>query len=269
MKKGIIFTVIILIVAAILTVVFVTLFKERDTDAVADKVISVVDEGYLAEDEDKLTILDYLDNIESNSGVASEEVSISKLFYDTYDKLGDFYRQHIIFTSYTNVYKENRDDVINGFNDATNKANEMVEYINETNPGNNQSWEARTWDDVRLIMADFIAANNRAFIALGNIFPSCEDSLIVNTDFVAAVLDGVNTHLEAYNSTLSADETAVIQEDCVETISNVNEMISNYLTDSLVYGYLYDGTWQSYIADINLNGEKSAYYASFMAGTLL
>ena len=45
MKKGIIFTVIILIVAAILTVVFVTLFKERDTDAVANRVISVVDEG--------------------------------------------------------------------------------------------------------------------------------------------------------------------------------------------------------------------------------
>ena len=53
MKKGIIFTVIILIVAAVLTVVFVTLFKERDTDAVANKVISVVDEGYLSENSDK------------------------------------------------------------------------------------------------------------------------------------------------------------------------------------------------------------------------
>ncbi len=261
MKKGIIFTTIILIVAAILTVVFVTLFKERDTDAVADKVISVVDEGYLSEDTDKETIEEYLNYMRSNAGASTDEVRMSINFYSAYDKLGDFYREHIIFTSYNSTYRANRDDVIGGFNTATDRAEDMVDYIVSNTAGESESWEARTWDDVRVMMFEFIEANNRAFIALGNIYPACGNSEITNNDFTTAVLNGINKHLSDYQN---ADETI----DKNQIATNVNNMATKYLTDELVYGYLYNATWQTQIADLTTNGEQSGYYGAFMAGTL-
>ena len=124
MKKGIIFTVIILIVAAVLTVVFVTLFKERDTDAVANKVISVVDEGYLSENSDKEALEDYLDYMSASE--QNDEVTMSKTLLATYDKLGDFYREHIAFTSYNSTYKSNKGDIINGLDSASDSMDEMV-----------------------------------------------------------------------------------------------------------------------------------------------
>lgn len=261
MKKGIIFTTIILVVAAVLTVVFVTLFKERDTDAVADKVISVVDEGYLSEDTDKETIEEYLNYMCSNAGASTDEIEMSINFYSAYDKLGDFYREHIIFTSYNSTYRANRDDVIGGFNTATNLAEDMVDYIVSNTAGESESWEARTWDDVRVMMFEFIEANNRAFIALGNIYPACGNSLITNNDFTTAVLNGINEHLSNYQN---ADETT----DRNKIATNVNKMAAEYLTDELVYGYLYNATWQTQIADLTTNGEQSGYYGAFMAGTL-
>ena len=266
MKKGIIFTTIILVVAAVLAVVFVTLFKERDTDAVADKVISVVDEGYLSEDTDKETIEEYLNYMRYNAGASTDEVQMSINFYNAYDKLGDFYREHIIFTSYNSTYRANRDDVIGGFNTATDRAEDMVDYIVSNTAGESESWEARTWDDVRVMMFEFIDANNRAFVALGNIYPACGNSLITNNDFTTAVLNGINKHLSDYQN---ADETT----NKNQIATNVNNMVTRYLTDEiftdpLVYDYLYNATWQSQIADLTTNGEQSGYYGAFMAGTL-
>lgn len=260
MKKGIIFTVIILIVAAVLTVVFVTLFKERDTDAVADKVISVVDEGYLSENSDKETIEDYLDYMSSRANEQADEITMSKTLIAVYDKLGDFYKAHIAFTSYNSTYKLNKSDIINGLNSASNSMDDMVSYINSHTAGNNNSWEARTWDDVRVMMFEFIEANNRAFASLGNVYTACGNSQIVNNDYTSEVLGAISEHLSSYENLDMQGKLAVTR--------NVYMMTTNYLTTELVYGYLYDDVWQAQIEDIMKNGTNSSYYLPFITGTL-
>lgn len=259
MKKGIIFTVIILIVAAILTVVFVTLFKERDTDAVANRVISVVDEGYLSENSEKETIEDYLDYMLENDA-QNEEIVLAKTLYQTYDNLGDFYREHIIFTSYNSTYRANRSDVRNGLNTAGDRAEDMASYITSHTAGNNQSWEMRTWDDVRVMMLEFIEANNQAFVALGNIYPACGNSQIVNNDFTTEVLGAIVDHLSSYEN--------LDEQGRLATARSVYMMTTNYLKTDLVYGYLYDSVWQEQIEDIKENSTASAYYLSFITGIL-
>ena len=258
MKKGIIFTVIILIVAAVLTVVFVTLFKERDTDAVANKVISVVDEGYLSENSDKEALEDYLDYMSASE--QNDEVTMSKTLLATYDKLGDFYREHIAFTSYNSTYKSNKGDIINGLDSASDSMDEMVSYINSHTAGGNSSWEARTWDDVRVMMFEFIEANNRAFSSLSYVYIACENSQIVNNDYTSEVLKAISEHLSSYGS--------LDMKGRLTMAENVSRMATNYLKTELVYGYLYDDIWQAQIEDIMTNGTDSSYYSSFVAGTL-
>ena len=263
MKKGIIFTVIILVVAAVLTVVFVTLFKERTTDAVANQVISVVDEGYLSEDTDKETIEEYLNYMRSNAGASTDEVRMSINFYSAYDKLGDFYREHIIFTSYNSTYRANRDAVIDNLNSASSKVNEIVNYIRETESlvSGSPYWEARTWDDVRVMMFDFIDDNNSAFIALNNIYPASGNSKVTNNAFTTEVLKAINAHFASYNEAETVSGRLTLAD-------YILSMAKNYLDDASVYDYIYNSNWQNIIADITEKGEESEYYSAFIVGSL-
>ena len=264
MKKGIIFTAIILVVAAVLTVVFVTLFKERTTDAVANQVISVVDEGYLSDGEDKETIKNYLNSMRGvTSGEHNTEVNLSLKLYSAYESLGDFYRKHMIFTSYSDAYRENRDAVIDNLNSASSKVNEIVSYIRDTESlvSGSPYWEARTWDDVRVMMFDFIDDNNSAFIALNNIYPASGNSKLTNNAFTTEVLKAINAHFASYNE--------------AETVSGrltlagyILSMAGNYLDDASVYDYIYNSIWQNIIADITEKGEESEYYSAFIVGSL-
>lgn len=263
MKKGIIFTAIILVVAAVLTVVFVTLFKERTTDAVANQVISVVDEGYLSEDTDKETIEEYLNYMRSNAGASTDEVRMSINFYSAYDKLGDFYREHIIFTSYNSTYRANRDAVIDNLNSASSKVNEIVNYIRETESlvSGSPYWEARTWDDVRVMMFDFIDDNNSAFIALNNIYPASGNSKVTNNAFTTEVLKAINAHFASYNEAETVSGRLTLAD-------YIFSMAKNYLDDASVYDYIYNSNWQNIIADITEKGEESEYYSAFIVGSL-
>ena len=53
MKKGIIITVVLVVIAIILAIVFVNLFKERDTTEMSNRVVSTVQDGYLNDEKEE------------------------------------------------------------------------------------------------------------------------------------------------------------------------------------------------------------------------
>ena len=259
MKKGIIFTVILFIVAGVLAIIFVTLFKDKDTKAVANKVLSVTSEGYLSNGEDREVFEKYLDNMLGKTE-SDDEIILSISLYATYDRLGEFFRENIVFTSFTNEYKRNKDDIIGGLTNADKKFDEMVSYITTNTAGDNEAWEARTWDDIQPMMFEFIEQNNRAFAGLARIYSSCGDSKVTNNDFTAVLFETIDRYLSSY-----ADAGTARKQALTHYLKNLT---TNYLDGELIYGYLYNETWQTEIGDILENGTKSVYYLPFITGTL-
>ena len=259
MKKGIIFTVILFIVAGVLAIVFVTLFKDKDTKAVANKVLSVTSEGYLSNGEDREVFEKYLDNMLGKTE-NDDEIILSISLYATYNRLGEFFRENIVFTSFTNEYKRNKDDIIGGLTNADKKFDEMVSYITTNTAGDNEAWEARTWDDIQPMMLEFIEQNNRAFAGLARIYPSCGDSKVTNNDFTTVLFETIDRYLSSY-----ADAGTARKQALTHYLKNLT---TDYLNVELIYGYLYNETWQTEITDILENGTKSIYYLPFITGTL-
>ena len=71
MKKGIIITVVLVVIAIILAIVFVNLFKERDTTEMSNRVVSTVQDGYLNDEKEEgefETINSYLDKVLATGG---------------------------------------------------------------------------------------------------------------------------------------------------------------------------------------------------------
>ena len=101
---------------------------------------------------------------------------------------------------------------------------------------------------------------NQTFVALGNIYPACGNSQIVNNDFTTEVLGAIVDHLSSYEN--------LDEQGRLATARSVYMMTTNYLKTDLVYGYLYDSVWQEQIEDIKENGTASAYYLSFITGIL-
>ena len=150
MKKGIIITIILVVIAVVLAIVFINLFRERDTVEMANRVISAVYDGYLddAEEEGEYeTINEYLDNLIAKESELTQEqrneVRNFKNVYVTYALIADFYSKQIIFTEYNDVYKEYKSYVMDGLNNSSNSANNMVNYILENSEGEVQYTTSR------------------------------------------------------------------------------------------------------------------------------
>ena len=270
MKKGIIITIILVVIAVVLAIVFINLFRERDTIEMANRVISAVYDGYLddAEEEGEYeTINEYLDNLIAKESELTQEqrneVRNFKNVYVTYALIADFYSKQIIFTEYNDVYKEYKSYVMDGLNNSSNSANNMVNYILENSEvvGDSADWTARTWTDVREYAINIVEQTNRAFVGLQNIYTGCVTSKIANNDFATLVLSTINTYLANVAENFSGSST---------DIATVNAMVNAYLTENYqdIMNYYYNTELQARVKDINDNGTDSQYYSSLINGTI-
>lgn len=268
-KKGIIITVILLVVAVVLTIVFINLFKEKDTRAVTNQVVACVDEGYLdtnKTDGEYEVVLTYLDNIISISGLSEEykaEIANVRDLYSTFANIGRFYSQEIIFAQYNQSYQQYRNSTINALKDASTKANQLKNYIQENinkTAGANY-WEIKTWDDCRVMAKEFVAYNIEAFKGLKNIYTKCLASKIVNNDFSALVLQTINTCYASAYENFSSNNLDVLK---------VIKMTETYLDFEhiKILHYIYDDELQTKVADIKEKETESEFYANLVAGTL-
>lgn len=268
MKKGIIITVVLVVIAIILAIVFVNLFKEPDTTEMSNRVVSTVQDGYLNDEKEEgefETINSYLDKVLATGDELTtayrNEVQNFKTTYLNYTVIAEFYSKQIIFTEYNDAYRNNKSDVMNGLNNAQNRVNSMVNYIN-TNSSTfegNAYWTARSWDDVRDYVVDIIDQTNRAFRGLQNIYSGCITSQVANNDFATLVLSTINTEL------------ANVLEHMSESVNDtVGTMVNAYLTGTYqdIMTYIYDSTLQEKVKDIMEKNQESTYYFALLNGTI-
>lgn len=268
MKKGIIITIILVVIAVILAIVFVNLFKERDTVELSNKVVEVSQEGYLDTSDEEgnyQIVMDYLDSVLTNEDLSEAyrfEMENFKNVYETYTVLGEFYSKQIIYTDYNDVYKNNKKDVMNGFDNSSSNIQSMVSFINEnfSTVEDSHYWASRTWENVRSSAINVVKESNRAFVALQKIYEGCVTSRLANNDFSTLVLSSINTHLEeaATNFSTSTDSVFVAKTMTNAYLSGDYEKIMNYN---------YDEELQNKVKDI-IENEESEFLAELENGTI-
>lgn len=270
-KKWIIITIILLIIAVVLTIVFINLFSERDTEDLSNAVKTNVQTGYLKDDGDTYLKIDEYFGVmlrqasltSSDENEISNEISNAQKLYETYIIIGEFYNKQILFSSYNDVYAKNRNQAIDNLNSANSKASEIVAYLDANSElvSGSDYWQARTWDDVEPMVKDFLNYNNLAFSALQPIFTSCVDSKVVSNDFSALILSTINFYLNEANENWGSNKTSV---------NTAFTMANSYLTNhyNQIMSYRYSTQLQGYVKDILEKGESSSYYGKLIGGTL-
>lgn len=266
-KKWIIITIILLIIAVVLTIVFINLFSERDTEDLSNAVKTNVQTGYLKDDgETYLKIDNYFDVMLKQSSLAQDDrnkITNAQNLYETYLIVGEFYNKQILFSSYNDVYAKNRNQAIDNLNSANSKASEIVSYLDANSElvDGSDYWQARTWDDVESMVKDFLNYNNLAFSALQPIFVSSVDSKVASNDFSALILSTINFYLNEANENWQGSTTSV---------STAFTMANSYLTNhyNQIMSYRYSTQLQGYVKDILEKGESSSYYGKLIEGIL-
>lgn len=269
MKKGVIITIILVVIAVVLAIVFINLFKERDTTEMSNKVVSVVQDGYL--DDEKVdgeyeTINKYLDNLlaveEGLTSSYQNEIQNFKDAYLTYTIIAKFYSKQIVFTDYNDVYKENKSSIMDGFNSASDNASDMVNYINTNSNivGDNVYWNLRTWDDVKGYALNIINQTNKAFNGLQKVYTGCVTSKLANNNFATLVLSTINSYLGHISDSFSEE---------ISDINIANTMANAYLSGTYqnIMTYNYNDTLKAKVEDI-LNNEESLYYSQLIDGSI-
>ena len=100
-RRGFSIILILVIVAAVLTVVFINLFKEKDTKALAENLNSYVgsENGYLnAENENYKIIDEYLSSVSTKLTAAEEknETKNYQMSYRTFVVAGEFFNRECL-----------------------------------------------------------------------------------------------------------------------------------------------------------------------------
>ena len=267
-KKGFIIVLILAIVAVVLTIVFINLFKERDTQKLAKNLNTAVAEGYLSdESEEYLTINEYLSSI-YNKLTSSSEKSEVKNYQDSYKAYvvyGEFMNRQIVFSEYTETYKNERKKIETDLKRGQNAAEQMSSYIIENIDvtGGSDYWQANTWANCKGYMSDLFAYTSDAFNRLGDVYAASVTSPLMNNALTTLVF---NTAEE-----LSGDVSEKLIQDssCGQTLFN---FVNNYLVQSkegVILNFNYNADQQNTVKIIS---EKSngweALYTQFLQGNI-
>ena len=155
-RKGLIIVAILAIVAVVLTVVFITLFRKKDTNELAANVNEVValNSGYLNEDNASNKLIDdYLNVVATKVETQGEmnEIRNYAKAYQAYEIIAEFYNRQMVFAEFNETYKNNRKAVARSLQNAQSKADSIAAYINSITPavGDSDYWKANTWADCK------------------------------------------------------------------------------------------------------------------------
>ena len=266
-KKWFIVILILAIVAVVLTIVFINLFKERDTKSLTNSINSVVVEGYLNDESDEYkTINEYLDTIYPLVSSQDEKTEIQNMqnTYKAYVVYGEFVNKQFVFSTYTNVYKDKSGSVSKNFSRAQSSANSLQKYIEESRDvtAGSDFWTANSWANCKKYMQDLFTYTVNAFDNLGDIYTSCVTSPTLNNDLTALIFDTAKT----------------LADDTVQNVTTAGlgtellNFVNNYLTtekEDVILGYIYNPTAQSNVKIINEQTEGwEQVYNNFLAGTI-
>lgn len=268
MRKKWLFGILILVVVGIvLAIVFINLFKGKDTKALAEKVNDVSENGYLSEDSDEYSkITEYLAQLPSNFSDGTEKIEIEnyKNAYQSFVIVIEFFNKEIMFSSFTDEYNKNLKSITNCFNSAQDNANKLKDYIEETSlvTGDSKYWNKNTWQTSREYMKNIFDNTREALSKLGNVYSASVNSVFVNNKYTDIIFEGFTT--------LSNQTAAKISEATTagENLLNFANSYYSESNESAILGYVYNEALQTTVEDISENGIDSIYYNDFLAGNI-
>ncbi len=274
MKKKWFFVILALVVIGIvLAIVFINLFKPRDTKELALKVHEVSQSGYLnSEDEKNQKIDQYLKLLKDNSELSDAEKNTVNNYlsaYGAFEIAIKFFDRHVVFAQATDTYQNKLKNTEREFDKAQNCVDKLDTYLknNLTSTGESQYWQSSTWTDCQQYMQEFVTSTANAFDNLADIYmasmPKVEGFGVWNNDFSDIVMLGMKTL------------NAQIKENAKENPSfgfSLLTFVDKYLSESgeklmLRYQSSSDDI-RNIVTDIKTNGDKSNSYEQFMSGRL-
>jgi len=263
-RKWFIVVALIAIVAVVLTIVFINLFKDRDTEDLSKSVVEYVEDGYLnEEDEDYKVLIDYFGNMSTvllANDQTIEQGHQAENYYKVYQAfvtLGEFINNELIYSKFTDVYKNNKKPIENSLKQAQDLAKTLAKDIVDARELTQASeyWTINTWKNFEADIESMMDKTTNAFVRLIDVYQSCVTSPLMNNDFTDVVFDRVSVLLEF------AEANAMATGEFAEKLSDT---IEYYLADNEpVLNFNYNSALQIIMKDIKEKGAESQYYIDF------
>lgn len=258
---------ILLIVGIVLAIVFVSLFRERDTEDLSKSLNNYVEDGYLnVEDERFQDITDYLDYIapvlKSNVDTAEQGLQAEN-FLNSYKAtivVAKFVNEELIFLDYSDAYRQNKKKIEKAFSQAQTSARELQTFINENvNEGGSQYWLANTWQGCEENATKMVEKSLDAIKRLLSVYEEGATSVYTGNAFLEIIFDRTEFLLD----------TMIENQQTENSGKNLYEFVVDYFTNKeAISNYCYNSDLQTKVEDIKEKGDQSVYYDSFCEGTL-
>lgn len=274
-KKWFIVILFLVIIAVVMAIIFINLFKERDTKRLSTNINNVLNGGYLdSNGEIYTTVEEYLNNIlpmlkaedQAQDKETNQDIVIENYqeMYDSYIVFAQFVNREFVFSQYNETYQVQSNKIIKSLSNAQNSAENMVNYINENKDivADSSFWTVNTWATCKVYMDELINNTYNAYVGLVDVFQASVPSKFVNNELTSLIF-----------STAQA-----LQEDILETPTillgeTLKTLINVYLTKDnewKILEYLYDETAQQNVQTIlnDQDDEKNTVYNNFLVGEI-
>lgn len=267
-RKGFIVVLILAIVAVVLTIVFINLFKERDTEKLSKNVNNYASEGYLNdESEEYTTINDYLQTIYNKISSMSEKAEVKNYqdSYKAYVVYGEFMNRQIVFSEYTETYKNERKKIETDLKKGQNVAENLAAYIieNKDLTGGSDYWQANTWANCKGYMSDLFKYTSDAFNRLGKVYTASVTSPLMNNDLTTLVFNTAEEMSNEISENLNQDSS------CGEKLYNFVNIYLVQEKENVILDFNYNAIQQENIKKINDKSEGwESLYNNFLQGNI-
>lgn len=266
-KKWFIAILILAIIAVVLAIVFINLFREKDTKQLALDVHQSVETGYLSENSEEFKIIDsYLREVSSKLTTTAEKAEVKNYLdsYNAYTVVGDFFDRQIIFTQFTETYKNNRKSIADKLSNAQSKAVALKNYISENRDlaQGSDYWQANTWANCKQDMKDLMSYTIQAFNLLGDVYQASVPSKLMNNGLTDVIFDEIER-----------SSKLIIEKSTENELygSNLSSFINIYLSkngEQIILNFEYNKVAQAKVEDIKKNGTESSYYSDLLTGRI-
>lgn len=189
-KKGIIITVALVLVAAILALVFVLLFKDKNTKSMAEDINSAVTTGYLnKESSEYKEVYDYLEEFDNVDIGKNLVVTNYKEAYEAYTTIILFFNNQAPFMEHTKTYSKNRKKIASALKSAQKNADKMEKMIKDTKrtTSGSETWERVVWNNYKKYVEGLVSDTMKACELLAKVYSASVASNLLNNDLTDVI----------------------------------------------------------------------------------
>ena len=274
-KRKVVFWIFILVViAAVLAVVFVSLFSTPSTKGLALSLNNKVTTGYLS-DKDKSEkdvceyndIENYLVNIEAvlTNDASKNEARNIRIAYQAFRVQGEFFNRQIVYSTFSEKFKENKSKIESLLNQAQNCADEVENYIekNRTLTSGSAYWTAQTWVGARDNLVEMTTKTVEMFRLMSEVYSASVGSKIMNNALTDIIFK--------YANEVSANMIENLDKDN-SLGQKLLSFVNQYLTvsnEEKILEFCYNDAYKLAVQDIVASWGSGSKFDKFVAGGLI